>query len=405
MNYFSCSVSYPILLKQFPLVSRRGYLSQVNLQPTKSNPGYDLKWEKFPGGSETSETVLKFCYGLPISLNPNNVAALRCASELLEMTKALEDGNPISKTDAFLTFVVLSSWRDSITVLKTCETLPQWAENLQIVRRCVDSIACKVSPVSPTTRDMITKDSWWFEDTSTLRIDYFVRIITALKAKGLKPEIVGSGIMYYAGKWLPGMDAKMERLRRYSHSKTEMQVAILSSRRQEAEVVHNKEQRMIVESLNWRKESGWFWKMPRLMIFWFLVANWQSREGIELHPSLSEYERRRLCKTMDCEKLIPKLVSKLTGLVIGASKAERSNAREGKEQTASRDHSAQEESWSSKKEITILKEELEKVKAELQELQRDNAEPHNEYEKLTNKLESNFIILDYLWHLKRILLQ
>ncbi|KAI8569993.1 hypothetical protein RHMOL_Rhmol02G0320100 [Rhododendron molle] len=246
----SCSqVSYPILLKQFPLVSRRGYLSQVNLQPTKSNPGYDLKWEKFPGGSETSETVLKFCYGLPISLNPNNVAALRCASELLEMTKALEDGNPISKTDAFLTFVVLSSWRDSITVLKTCETLPQWAENLQIVRRCVDSIACKVSPVSPTTRDMITKDSWWFEDTSTLRIDYFVRIITALKAKGLKPEIVGSGIMYYAGKWLPGMDAKMERLRRYSHSKTEMQVAILSSRRQEAEVVHNKEQRMIVESL------------------------------------------------------------------------------------------------------------------------------------------------------------
>ncbi|KAI8570004.1 hypothetical protein RHMOL_Rhmol02G0320500 [Rhododendron molle] len=102
---------------------------------------------------------------------------------------------------------------------------------------------------------------------------------------------------------------------------------------------------------------------------------------------------------------IPKLVSKLTGLVIGASKAERSNAREGKEQTASRDHSAQEESWSSKKEITILKEELEKVKAELQELQRDNAEPHNEYEKLTNKLESNFIILDYLWHLKRILLQ
>lgn len=250
MNHFNCSVSYPILLKQFPLVSRCGYLSQVNLQPTKSNPGYDLKFEKFPGGSETFETVVKFCYGLPISLNPTNVAALRCASELLEMTEALEDGNLISKTDAFLTFVVLSSWRDSITVLKTCESLSPWAENLQIVRRCCDSIAWKVSQVNPTTRDMTsTEDSWWFQDTSTLRIDHFVRIITASRAKGLKPEIVGSCIMYFAGKWLPGMDAEMERLRRYSYSKTEMQLEILSGRTQEAQVAHNKEQRVIVENL------------------------------------------------------------------------------------------------------------------------------------------------------------
>lgn len=242
-------MSYPVLLEQFPLVSRCGYLSQVNLQPTNSNPGYDLQFEKFPGGSETFETILKFCYGLPVSLNPHNVAAVRCAAELLEMTEALEDGNLISKTEAFLTFVVLSSWRDSITVLKSCETLSPWAENLQIVRRCCDSIAWKVSRVNPTTRDMITEDSWWFQDTSTLRIDHFVRIITALKAKGLKPEVVGSGIMYYAGKWLPGMDAEMERLRRYGYSKTEMQLEILSGRKQEAQVAHNKEQRMIVENL------------------------------------------------------------------------------------------------------------------------------------------------------------
>lgn len=71
-------------------------------------------------------------------------------------------------------------------------------------------------------------------------------------------------------------------------------------------------------------------------------------------------------------------------------------AMQRKEQTASRDHSDQEESWSSKKEITILKEELEKVKAELQELRRDNAELHKEYKKLTNK-QRNFSGWTFGW--------
>lgn len=105
------------------------YPPHVNLQPSKSTPGYDLKLEDFLGGAETFKPVLRSCYGLPISLNPNNVAALRCASEVLEMTEALKDGNLISKTEAFLTFVVLSSWRDFITVHKSCGTLSPLAEN------------------------------------------------------------------------------------------------------------------------------------------------------------------------------------------------------------------------------------------------------------------------------------
>ncbi|KAE9466198.1 hypothetical protein C3L33_01899, partial [Rhododendron williamsianum] len=473
---------------KFPLVSRCGYLSQVNLQPTKSNPGYDLKFEKFPGGSETFETIVKFCYGLPISLNPNNVAALRCASELLVMTEALEDGNLISKTDAFLTFVVLSSWRDSITVLKTCESLSPWTENLQIVRRCCDSIAWKVSQVNPTTRDMTsTEDSWWFQDTSTLRIDHFVRIITASRAKGLKPEIVGSCIMYYAGKWLPGMDAEMERLRRYSYSKTEMQLEILSGRTQEAQVAHNKEQRMIVESLVSilppQKETvscKFLLGMLKMALVYSassaLVSELEKRIGMVLEnaevndllvPSCTIGDQGKALSSPDectmhnidvvqrileyflmheqqqqqkSEKLISKILDSylaevardpnlqitkfqvlaetlpenartchdgiyraidtylksVTSQVLLSEQVKMREAMQGKEQTASRDHSDQEESWSSKKEITILKEELEKVKAELQELRRDNAELHNEYKKLTNK-QRNFSGWTFGW--------
>ncbi|KAH7851932.1 hypothetical protein Vadar_018460 [Vaccinium darrowii] len=169
------------------------YPPHVNLQPSKSTPGYDLKLEEFLGGAETFKPVLRFCHGLPISLNPNNVAALRCASEVLEMTEALEDGNLISKTEAFL----MEKLYNSSQILRNSLSIGGKPPN---VRRCCDSIAWKVSRENPSTRDALTEDSWWFQDTVTVRIDHFMRIITALRANGLKPEIVDSCIMYYAGK-------------------------------------------------------------------------------------------------------------------------------------------------------------------------------------------------------------
>ncbi|KAE8693224.1 hypothetical protein F3Y22_tig00110814pilonHSYRG00040 [Hibiscus syriacus] len=99
---------------KYPLVSKCGYIGQMEHQHSISKFGHDLKLEKFPGGPDTSEIILKFCYGCPADLNPNNVAALRCASEYLEMTEEFEDRNLISKTESFLTFVVLASWKDTV---------------------------------------------------------------------------------------------------------------------------------------------------------------------------------------------------------------------------------------------------------------------------------------------------
>ncbi|KAL5982181.1 hypothetical protein ACLOJK_016251 [Asimina triloba] len=187
---------------KYPLFSRCGYLSQLNLD-SSSDSSYspDLKIDNFPGGPDTFEAILKFCYGFPIDLTPENVASLRCASEFLEMSEDLEEGNLMSKAEAFLTFAVLSSWRDSLTVLKSCEALSPWAENLQIVRRCSDSIAWKVSRDSSNCNDRR-----WFEDVCVLRIDHFMRVMTMLKVKGLAPETIGACIMHYAEKWLPGFD-------------------------------------------------------------------------------------------------------------------------------------------------------------------------------------------------------
>ncbi|KAL3843783.1 hypothetical protein ACJIZ3_001186 [Penstemon smallii] len=184
-----------------------------------------------PGGPEAFELAAKFCYGISVDLTANIISGLRCAAEYLEMTEDLEEGNLIFKTEAFLSYVVLSSWRDSILVLKSCENLSPWAENLQIVRRCSESIAWKacanpkgirwqytgkvprsvsspkwseMNDSSPSRNTQVPPD-WWFEDVSILRIDHYVRVVTAIKVKGMRYELIGAAIVHYATKWLPGI--------------------------------------------------------------------------------------------------------------------------------------------------------------------------------------------------------
>ncbi|KAL9677572.1 hypothetical protein QQ045_005805 [Rhodiola kirilowii] len=214
-------------LHKFPLHYRSGRISR-SIQDSCERELNILVLDELPGGSEAFELVAKFCYGVSIDLAPDNISGLRCAAEYLEMTEDMEEGNLISKTESYLTYVVLSSWKDSILVLKSCdERVSPWTENLQIVRRCSDSIAWKACASPEGVRWEYTKkcttvpnssdirlsrpqpqaapSDWWFEDMSVLRIDHFVRAINAIKVKGMGFELVGAAIMYYAAKWLPGL--------------------------------------------------------------------------------------------------------------------------------------------------------------------------------------------------------
>ncbi|KAJ8541969.1 hypothetical protein K7X08_016835 [Anisodus acutangulus] len=513
---------------KYPLVARCGYISQIDPhEPQNSHSDYDLKLEKFPGGSETFETILKFCYGLPISLNPTNVAALRCGSEFLEMTETMEEGNLISKTEAFFTFVVLSSWNDTIIVLKSCETLSPWADNLQIVRRCCDSVAWKIFRENSTTGEIITNDEkWWFDDVATLRIDFFLRIVTALRVKGIKPEIIGQCIMNYGDKWFPSMysETKGTDSKYGTNKRNDSQWSITSGRIGETSIIgQNKEQRTIIESLisilppqkevvsckfllRLLKMSIVYAASPALIselekrigmvlenasandlliptyavneqtinsteeqsihnidvvqriLDYFLMYEQQRLQQQELksttsnisklvdsylaemardpnvsitkfqvlaeslprhartchdglyraidtylkiHPSLSEHDRRRLCKIMDCEKLSldgcmhaaqnERLPLRIVIQVLLSEQVKMRAAVQGKDITASDDNSDKENSWSSmKKEVTSLKEELEKVKMQMIELQRDYSELQQEYVKVNNKPRSSW---------------
>ncbi|XVE86779.1 hypothetical protein DITRI_Ditri18aG0061200 [Diplodiscus trichospermus] len=500
---------------KYPLVAKCGYIGQLELQPSISNFGHDLKLENFPGGSETFEMILKFCYGFPVDLNPNNIAALRCASEYLEMTEEFEDGNLIAKTEAFLTFVVLASWKDTISVLKSCETLSPWAENLQIVRRCCDSIAYKASRENTSTGDVVSEESWWFDDIATLRIDHFMRVMTAIRAKGTKAEIIGKCIMNYADKWLPGMDEELEGLRGYGFGKSELQFSILR-RKEEESSGKNKEQRTIIENLvsilpsqheavsckfllqmlktamvysaspalisdlekrigmmledanvndllipNYKNEDqGIMVNSPeqrtmhnidvvQRILDYFLMHEQQQQQKmgktnvsklldnylaeiardpnisitnfqalaeslpenarscddglyraidiyLKTHPSLSEHDRRRLCRIMNCEKLSfdacmhaaqnDRLPLRTVVQVLFSEQAKMRMAMQGKEPLTRGDNSEQEEHRpSTNTEIKNLKSELENVKAKMSELQNDYSDLQQEYGKICNK--------------------
>ncbi|XP_042496773.1 root phototropism protein 3-like [Macadamia integrifolia] len=45
----------------------------------------------------------------------------------------------------------------------------------------------------------------WFDDACILDMDYFVKTLTGIKAKGVRPDLIGSIIAHYASKWLPDL--------------------------------------------------------------------------------------------------------------------------------------------------------------------------------------------------------
>uniref|UniRef100_A0A7N0ZXT4 Root phototropism protein 3 n=1 Tax=Kalanchoe fedtschenkoi TaxID=63787 RepID=A0A7N0ZXT4_KALFE len=270
-------------LHKYPLLSRSGKINRIIYE--SRNPDLSkIVLDDLPGGAEAFELAAKFCYGIAVDLTASNISGLRCAAEYLEMTEDLEEGNLIFKTEAFLSYVVLSSWRDSILVLKTCEKLSPWAENLQIVRRCSESIAWKAcanpkgirwayagrpqrasSPSwnemqeSSPSRNQPVPPDWWFEDVSILRIDHFVRVVTAIKVKGMRFELVGAAIVQYAAKWLPGL---MKEGPSTGEEGSNCSISnggvsswkgglhmVLSSTKEEPTAAQAKDQRMIIESL------------------------------------------------------------------------------------------------------------------------------------------------------------
>ncbi|KAH1116073.1 hypothetical protein GYH30_045813 [Glycine max] len=207
------------LLHKFPLLPKCGLLQRL-CYDTSDSESVSLELHDIPGGEDAFELCAKFCYGIAINISAHNFVSALCAAKFLRMNDSIEKGNLVGKLESFFNSCILEGWKDSIATLQTTATLPEWSENLGIVRKCIDSIIEKILTPPPQvkwsytyTRPGYTKKQhhsvpkdWWTEDVSDLDIDLFRCIIMAIRSTYvLPPQLIGEALHVYACRWLPGL--------------------------------------------------------------------------------------------------------------------------------------------------------------------------------------------------------
>ncbi|XP_068320176.1 BTB/POZ domain-containing protein At1g30440-like [Pyrus communis] len=222
-------------LHKFPLLSKSGVMERLISEASEGEEGRVITIPDIPGGAKTFELVAKFCYGVKFELTASNVVYLRCAAEHLEMTEEYGEDNLITQSEAFLNQVVLRNWKDSLKALQTCDDILPYAEELNIPKRCMESLATKASTdpnlfgwpvkehggpmqspggsvlwngISTGARPKKLSSDWWYEDASTLSLPLYQRLISVMESRGIKQEIIAASITFYAKKYLPGLNRR-----------------------------------------------------------------------------------------------------------------------------------------------------------------------------------------------------
>ncbi|KAG7993482.1 hypothetical protein I3843_01G007000 [Carya illinoinensis] len=209
-------------LHKFPLVSKCGYIRKLISESSDADHSV-IELHKLPGGADAFELAAKFCYGINFEMTTENIAALRCVAEYLEMAEEYAVGNLVGRTEAYLNEVALTSLAGAVSVLHMSQDLLPIAERIKLVSRCIDAIAyiaCKESQFCTSSRaegvnEGIISSSvshskaildWWAEDLTVLRIDIFHRVLIAMMARGFKQNALGPILMLYAQKSLRGLE-------------------------------------------------------------------------------------------------------------------------------------------------------------------------------------------------------
>ncbi|KAJ4832114.1 hypothetical protein Tsubulata_028062 [Turnera subulata] len=235
-------------LHKFPLVSRSGRIRKLLLE-TRDSKISRVSIPGLPGGAEAFELAAKFCYGVNVEITLSNVAILCCAAHFLEMTEDFTEKNLEARGEAYLKEMVFPNISSSISVLHRCETLLPTSEEINLVGRLINAIAtnaCKEQltsgllkldhnfPGKPMSNiEPETPSDWWGKSLSVLNLDFFQRVLSAVKSKGLKQDMISKILINYAHNSLQGIVVRDPQLVRGSLLDMELQ----------------KKQRVIVEAI------------------------------------------------------------------------------------------------------------------------------------------------------------
>ncbi|KAI5414408.1 hypothetical protein KIW84_040059 [Lathyrus oleraceus] len=222
------------LLHKDALLPKCGLLQRLCDESIDSE-SVNMELHDIPGGKEAFEICSKFCYGISIEISARNFIPSYSASKFLIMNDSVSKGNFEGKLEVFFNSFILESWKDSIATLRTTVTLPEWSENLGIIRKCIDSIIEKILVPSHEVNwsftysrpgyikkqhHQVPKD-WWTEDVSDLDIDIFRCLIMIIQSTYVHPpQLIGEALHVYACRWLPDI-RKLNKSSDISASQTE----------------------------------------------------------------------------------------------------------------------------------------------------------------------------------------
>ncbi|KAF7804820.1 BTB/POZ domain-containing protein [Senna tora] len=207
-------------LHKFPLVSRCGRIRKLLLE-VKDSKVARISLSAVPGGAEAFELAAKFCYGINVEFILSNIAMLRCLAHFLEMTEEFAEKNLESHVEAYLKDTVLPDIPSTITVLHCCETLLPISEDINLVSRLINAIAnnaCKEQLTSGLLKldhnfpsktmsnlEPETPSDWWGNSLNVLGLNFFRRVVSAVKSKGLNQDMISKILISYAHNSLQGI--------------------------------------------------------------------------------------------------------------------------------------------------------------------------------------------------------
>ncbi|RDX67495.1 Root phototropism protein 2, partial [Mucuna pruriens] len=186
-------------LHKFMLVAKSNYIRKLILE-SKESELTRIDLSDIPGGSGIFEKTAKFCYGVNFEITVHNVAVLRCAAEFLQMTDQYCENNLAGRTEEFLTQVAFFTLTGAVNVLKSCRHLLPYADDINIVKRCVEAVSAKAC--SEANFPSRSPPNWWTEELAVLDIDFFGRVIAAMKQRSAKTLTVAGAIITYTERAL-----------------------------------------------------------------------------------------------------------------------------------------------------------------------------------------------------------
>ncbi|XP_010316628.1 BTB/POZ domain-containing protein At3g22104-like [Solanum lycopersicum] len=204
------------------LASFSGRLRKLFSKLTGKTTRLKLIFDKFPGGAECFEHIVKFCYnGGTIKITPFNMFQLHCAANYLEMNQQMQQGRPslVEQTISFFEKIHYMTWSELIIGLKKCQELIFFMPSSSLLQQFMDCVVGRLelhyisSPCASSTDnssmqfsgDISTESrgiypcqaTWWFAHLGFLKLNMFKMIIDTMISKKLDHHVISSFLFYY----------------------------------------------------------------------------------------------------------------------------------------------------------------------------------------------------------------